>query len=168
MQCLSSIILSPLNNNVKMSFHEQGDSHVESKRVATSGSHFPMRARLFGVCQSRGAARPIALRSAREGELVQLKRISPRLAGRSRPTAHRPWLAGRCLRQNPRSRILLLANSSIPAREGFFCAIRHTFFRGIAGVVGFPDGRTSLELVWRACGALRLACSSHYALRERR
>ena len=58
--CISCIILSPLNSNVKMSPHEQGDSHVESKRVATSGSHFPMRRWPLSVCQSRGAARPIA------------------------------------------------------------------------------------------------------------
>ena len=58
--CLSSIILSPLNSNVKMSPHEQGDSRVESKRVAASASHFPMRRWPLGVRQSRGAARPIA------------------------------------------------------------------------------------------------------------
>ena len=46
-------------------------------------------------------------------------------------------------------------SDSLPAREGFFCEIRHSqhiigSFQGIAGVVGFPDGRTSLESVWRA------------------
>src|SRR5260370_24657040 len=32
--CLSSIILSPLNGNVKMSPHETGDIHVESEGTA--------------------------------------------------------------------------------------------------------------------------------------
>jgi hypothetical protein len=34
--CLSSIILSALNSNVKMSPHVTGDIHVESKKIATS------------------------------------------------------------------------------------------------------------------------------------
>src|SRR6266481_5862235 len=34
--CLSSIILSPLNGNVKMSPHETGDIHVESERTTAS------------------------------------------------------------------------------------------------------------------------------------
>jgi hypothetical protein len=34
--CLSSIILSPLNGNVKMSPHETGDIHVESEGTAAS------------------------------------------------------------------------------------------------------------------------------------
>jgi len=34
--CLSSIILSPLNGNVKLSPHETGDIHVESEGTATS------------------------------------------------------------------------------------------------------------------------------------
>src|SRR5260370_41576566 len=59
-RCLSSIILSPLNSNVKMSPHEQGDSHVESEGIAASGSHSPMGAGRVGVRQSRGAARSYA------------------------------------------------------------------------------------------------------------
>src|ERR1700675_4891138 len=58
--CLSSIILSPLNGNVKMSPHETGDIHVESEGTATSDRHFAMRAREPDMRQSRGAARPIA------------------------------------------------------------------------------------------------------------
>jgi len=57
--CLSSIILSPLNGNVKLSPHETGDIHVESEGTAASDRHFAMRAREPDVCQSRGAARPI-------------------------------------------------------------------------------------------------------------
>jgi hypothetical protein len=34
--CLSSIILSPGNGNVKMSPHETGDIHVESEGTAAS------------------------------------------------------------------------------------------------------------------------------------
>ena len=37
--CLSSIILSPLNGNVKMSPYETGDIDVESEGTATSGCH---------------------------------------------------------------------------------------------------------------------------------
>src|SRR5579863_3551146 len=58
-ECLSSIILSPLNGNVKLSPHETGDIHVESEGTAASDRHFAMRAREPDVCQSRGAARPI-------------------------------------------------------------------------------------------------------------
>src|SRR5579885_1576450 len=36
LQCLSSIILSPPNGNVKMSPHETGDIHVESEGTTAS------------------------------------------------------------------------------------------------------------------------------------
>ena len=58
--CLSSIILSPLNGNVKMSPHETGDIHVESEGTAASNGDCAMCARKPDVCQSRGAARSIA------------------------------------------------------------------------------------------------------------
>src|SRR5713101_3638534 len=54
--CLSPIILSPLNGQVKMSPHEQGDILIESERVATSGDDFSMYQGRGGVCQSRRAA----------------------------------------------------------------------------------------------------------------
>src|SRR6266481_4839152 len=54
--CLSPIILSPLNGQVKMSPHEQGDILIESERVATSGGDFSMYQGRGGVCQSRRAA----------------------------------------------------------------------------------------------------------------
>src|SRR5260370_40029855 len=54
--CLSPIILSPLNGQVKMSSHEQGDILFESERVATSGGDFSMYQGRGGVCQSRPAA----------------------------------------------------------------------------------------------------------------
>src|SRR5260370_41851650 len=54
--CLSPIILSPLNGQVKMSPHEQGDILIESERVATSGGDFSMYQRGGGVCQSPRAA----------------------------------------------------------------------------------------------------------------
>src|SRR5216683_1795139 len=54
--CLSPIILSPLNGQVKMSPHEQGDILFESERVATSGGDFSMYQGRGGVCQSRRAA----------------------------------------------------------------------------------------------------------------
>src|SRR5712664_3107271 len=53
---LSPIILSPLNGQVKMSPHEQGDILIESERVATSGGDFSMYQGRGGVCQSRRAA----------------------------------------------------------------------------------------------------------------
>jgi hypothetical protein len=52
--CLSPIILSPLNGYVKMSPH--GDIHVEPERIAASGGDFILRAGEPGVCQSRLAA----------------------------------------------------------------------------------------------------------------
>src|SRR5258708_31864120 len=55
-ECLSPIILSPLNGQVKMSSHEQGDILIESERVATSGGDFSMYQGRGGVCQSRRAA----------------------------------------------------------------------------------------------------------------
>src|SRR5438876_11893417 len=54
--CLSPLILSPLNGQVKMSPHEQGDILIESERVATSGGDFSMYQGRDGVCQSRRAA----------------------------------------------------------------------------------------------------------------
>ncbi len=39
--CFGSMILSPLNSNVKMSPYETGDIHVESEGTATSGCDFP-------------------------------------------------------------------------------------------------------------------------------
>src|ERR1700694_5864004 len=51
--CLSSIILSPLNGNVKMSPYEQGNICIEPERAATSGGYFQMREGGVGVCQSR-------------------------------------------------------------------------------------------------------------------
>lgn len=56
-RCLSSIILSPVNGNVKMSPHGTGDIHVECEGTTTSGSHLAMRRRKTGVCQSRGGRR---------------------------------------------------------------------------------------------------------------
>src|SRR6266851_505215 len=50
-RCLSPIILSPLNGQVKMSPHEQGDILIESERVATSGGDFSMYQGRGGVCQ---------------------------------------------------------------------------------------------------------------------
>src|SRR2546429_7541570 len=54
--CLSPLILSPLNGQVKMSPHEQGDILIESERVATSGGDFSMYQRRDGGCQRRRAA----------------------------------------------------------------------------------------------------------------
>src|SRR6267378_3519619 len=51
--CLSSIILSPLNGNVKMSPYEQGNICIEPERATTSGGYFQMREGGVGVCQSR-------------------------------------------------------------------------------------------------------------------
>src|SRR5258707_1820115 len=55
-RCLSPIILSPLNGQVKMSPHEQGDIFIESERVATSGGDFSMDQRRGGGCQNPPAA----------------------------------------------------------------------------------------------------------------
>ena len=63
--CLSSIILSPLNGNVKMSPYETGDIHVESEGTSASERNYRLRQGSHGVSQRR-------LRVAREGELVQL------------------------------------------------------------------------------------------------
>src|SRR5229473_3538377 len=52
-RCLSSIILSPLNGNVKMSPYEQGDICIEPERATTSGGDFQMREGGVGVCQGR-------------------------------------------------------------------------------------------------------------------
>src|SRR5712692_4180238 len=51
--CLSSIILSPLNGNVKMSPYETGDIHVESEGTAASERDQRMHQGRHGVCQSR-------------------------------------------------------------------------------------------------------------------
>ena len=51
--CFSSIILSPLDGNVKMSPYEQGNICIEPERATTSGGDFQMREGGVGVCQSR-------------------------------------------------------------------------------------------------------------------
>src|SRR5258708_24399016 len=51
--CLSSIILSPLNGNVKMSPHETGDIHVESEGTAEGEGDQCLHQGRLGVCQSR-------------------------------------------------------------------------------------------------------------------
>src|SRR5579885_704665 len=51
--CLSSIILSPPNGNVKMSPHETGDIHVESEGTTASERNQRMHQGRHGVCQSR-------------------------------------------------------------------------------------------------------------------
>ncbi|MGB9471197.1 MAG: hypothetical protein WBQ59_17750 [Candidatus Acidiferrum sp.] len=51
--CLSSIILSPVNSNVKLSLHETGDIHVESEGTAASERDQRMHQGRYGVCQSR-------------------------------------------------------------------------------------------------------------------
>src|SRR5208282_2050422 len=56
--CLSSIILSPLNGNVKMSPYETGDIHVESEGTAASERHYCLRQRRHGVCQRRRTPGP--------------------------------------------------------------------------------------------------------------
>src|SRR5665213_2132691 len=58
--CLSSIILSPPNGNVKMSPYETGDIHVESERVAKSGRNQRVHQGRLDMCQSGGAARSYA------------------------------------------------------------------------------------------------------------
>jgi len=51
--CLSSIILSPLNGNVKMSPHETEDIPVESEGTAKSERDQRVHQGRHGVCQSR-------------------------------------------------------------------------------------------------------------------
>src|SRR3984893_15113467 len=51
--CLSSIILSPRNGNVKMSPHETGDIHVESEGTAASERNQRMHEGRHGASQSR-------------------------------------------------------------------------------------------------------------------
>src|ERR1700681_810991 len=58
--CLSSIIMSPLNGYVKMSPYETGDICIEPERIATSGGDFILREGEPGVCQSRLTAQPDA------------------------------------------------------------------------------------------------------------
>ena len=70
--CLSSIILSPLNGNVKMSPHETGDIHVESERVTTSDRPFFLFAWGVGMCQSRRT--PLLERAT--GEAIEKRRSS--------------------------------------------------------------------------------------------
>src|ERR1700731_2767201 len=51
--CLTPIILSPLNGNVKMAPYETGDIHVESEGIAASERDQRMHQGRYGVCQSR-------------------------------------------------------------------------------------------------------------------
>src|SRR5713226_8037092 len=51
--CLSSIILSPLNGNVKLSPYATGDIHVASEGTAKSERDQRMQQGRHGVCQSR-------------------------------------------------------------------------------------------------------------------
>src|SRR5271154_2949551 len=51
--CLSSIILSPLNGNVKLSPYETGDIHVESEGTTASERDQRVHQGSHGVCQSR-------------------------------------------------------------------------------------------------------------------
>src|SRR5260370_22135437 len=88
-KCLSTIILSPLNGNVKMSPYEQGDVCIEPERATTSGSYLPMREGGVGVCQSRRTPMPErAPNSALE------KTYAPRrgrgVGTRQSPAAHSP------------------------------------------------------------------------------
>src|SRR5258708_29774396 len=83
--CLSPIILSPLNGQVKMSPHEQGDILIESERVATSGGDFCIYQRRGGGCQNRPAAPP----SRGPNQPLQ-KTSSPRRGGRPCPTPSPP------------------------------------------------------------------------------
>src|SRR6266851_7899089 len=62
--CFSSIILSPLNGNVKMSPYETGDIHVESEGTAKSDRDQCMHQGRHGVCQSRRA--PVSEHAASE------------------------------------------------------------------------------------------------------
>src|SRR5216683_1927830 len=52
-RCLSSIILSPLNGNVKMSPYETGDISVEPEGTSASDRNQLMHQGRHGVCQSR-------------------------------------------------------------------------------------------------------------------
>src|SRR2546422_1846715 len=72
--CLSSIILSPLNSNVKMSPYETGDIHVESEGTATRGCNFPLCEGGPGVCQSRRTARSIAATGATPQSALSARR----------------------------------------------------------------------------------------------
>src|SRR5208283_3012871 len=56
--CLSTIILSPLNGNVKMSPYETGDIHVESEGTAASERNYCLRQGRHGVCQRRRTPGP--------------------------------------------------------------------------------------------------------------
>src|SRR5262249_54851367 len=103
--CLSSIILSPLDGNVKMSPHEPGDIHVDPEGIETSD--------LISQCVQGNLA------CARAAELLELsprqvKRLKARYrqgsaaalahASRGRPSPRR-------LPQRTRDRILQLARS---------------------------------------------------------
>jgi hypothetical protein len=161
MQCLSSIILSPLNSNVKMSPMNRETvtlSQRELQRVEVISGACKI---IWRVPEPRSCSTyRLALGSRRRTRAAE--RLSPRLAERSRPTAHRPGPAGRCLWQNPRSRILLLANSSIPAREGFFCEIRHSqhilrlFSEELPGWLSGWENFTRIGVarLWCRCGLL--------------
>ena len=63
-ECFSSIILSPLNSNVKMSPHETGDHHVESAGIATSGCYFTMCARELTCARAAAGLTRAACRNA--------------------------------------------------------------------------------------------------------
>ena len=73
--CLSSIILSPLNSNVKMSPHETGDIRVESEGTATSDRDQRVHQGRLGVSQRRRT--PLSERAPHQ----TLEKASPRSRG---------------------------------------------------------------------------------------
>ena len=65
MDCLSSVILSPLNGNVRMSPHERQETFTLSQKEL-------QRVAVISRCVKGEMACQRRLREAREGELVQL------------------------------------------------------------------------------------------------
>src|SRR5260370_11649097 len=87
-RCLSSIILSPLNGNVKMSPYETGDISVEPEGTSASDRNQLMHQGRYGVCQSRRT--PVSERAPDQALEKPYARVRGDAAGSRHPRPAQP------------------------------------------------------------------------------
>ena len=97
-----------------MSPYETGDIHVESEGIAASDRHFTMCTRKPDVCQSRGAARPIA--SACQAAQIELSARQRSGSGTRQPRPPQPRRTPQAVRQ----RVLELARTRYNGRVSLY------------------------------------------------
>ena len=139
-ECLSSIILSPLDGNVKMSPHEPGDIHVDSEGIETSERYFTMRAREPGVSQSRCAALAVARFEAFDLPRRWIEQL--RSSGSRQPRSTYP----RRLPERTRERILQLVRTRYAGFND------HHLQEKLIEQEGFSLSRETLRRLLRSAG----------------